>query len=321
MEYKDYYKILGVDRNATTDEIKKAYRKLARKYHPDANQGDNSAEQKFKEIGEAYEVLSDTAKRRKYNNLGSSYNNFRTHGGRENDFDWTNWFNQGGRQRPSQSNRQSVNDFFSTGGGTSDFFTKIFGEDAGQTGGFGRGFSAASAIKSKKKGKDYQTEVTLTLEEAYKGTTRLLKINRESLEVKFKPGIANGQSMKISGKGFPGKNGGKQGDLIINVLIQGHSAIERKDNDLYINLTIDLYKAVLGGTETVETFSKKIKVAIPPYSQPGKLLKISGQGMPVYGSKTKRGNLLIRIEVDLPKKLTVKEKNLFKELQKLNQNH
>lgn len=310
MEFKDYYKILGVDKNATLEEIKSQYRKLALQYHPDTNPGNKDAEEKFKEINEAYSVLSDPEKRKKYDSLQQSYSNFRQTGGRSEDFNWEDWF---ATRRSSAKKRASdvfsnLSDIFSRGGGVSDFFEKIFGEDF---------------ISSKKKqqsyaerGADIQTEVDLKLEEAFHGCKKILNVNNQKIEVNFKPGVADQQLLKISGKGMPGKGGAPNGDLIIKVNILPHKKLTRTGNDLYTELDIDLYLAILGGTTTIKTFNEIIKVTIPPETQPGKILKLKGQGMPIYNS-TGRGDLYIKLNVKLPKNLTPEEIELFKKLKEL----
>lgn len=309
MEFKDYYKVLGVDKKATEDEIKKAYRTLARKYHPDTNKTDKDAESRFKDISEAYEVLKDTEKRRKYDNLNNSYSNFRSTGGRNEDFNWQDWFAKSGQTgKQPRGEGRTVGDFFNTGGGISDFFERIFG------GGFAQqqGFKQPPA-----RGEDYTTEVELTLEEAFKGTSRTLQINGQKLEIKFKPGIADGQQLKISAKGLPGKHGGTAGDLLINVKIPQHKQVTRTGDDLRVDATIDLYKAIFGGTSKIKTFGGVLEFNIPPESQPGKLVSLRGQGMPKYANPAQRGDLFITLNVKLPTKLTDKEKELFEQLREL----
>lgn len=324
MDFKDYYKILGVEKNASQDEIKKAYRKLAQKYHPDKNQGDSNAEKKFKDIGEAYQVLSDPEKRNKYDNLGANWNRHRQSGGSSSDFNWQDWFNAGGAGRPGSGRRQTVGDFFSSGGGVSDFFERIFGGTSGfGSGGFagnaGANYTGSSNFKRTKKGEDYKTTVELSLEDAFNGTSKILNVNGQRIEIKFKPGIYDGHTQKISGKGLPGKNGGPNGDLIINTKIKEHPLYERKGNDLYLDTFIDLYTAILGGNAKVNTLGGTVKISIPKESQTGRVLKLKGLGMPDYNNSNKKGDLYIKLLVKIPTKLSEKEKELFEELQGLRQ--
>ncbi|HET8964211.1 MAG TPA: DnaJ domain-containing protein, partial [Chitinophagales bacterium] len=221
MEFKDYYKILGVSKTASTEEIKKAYRKLAVKYHPDKNQGNKAAEEKFKEANEANDVLSDPEKRKKYDELGENWKYYQSGGTPPNQ-----GF-RGGRQQYQYSG--AADDFDS--GNFSDFFESIFGN---RFGGKTRGPS---------KGEDYQANVTLSLEEAYWGTARLLEVNGEKLQMKFKPGTADGQTLRIRGKGGPAGKGGQRGDIYVNVHISSHPDFERKENDLYCDIPVDLYTA------------------------------------------------------------------------------
>ncbi len=319
MEFKDYYKILGVSKNASQDEIKKAYRKLAQQYHPDKNKGDENAEEKFKEISEAYEVLRDPEKRKKYDNLGSSYNNFRHRGGRNQEFNWQDWFAPGGTGRRTSGERfRSFGDVFGGRGSVSDFFEKIFG------GGFGGGideeeiFGGRGGASRSARGQDILTEVEISLEEAFKGTSRMLTIDgNEKMEIKFRPGIKDGHIMKISGKGQQGQGGGQRGDLKIKVKVKSHPRVERKGDDLYVEAVIDLFKAILGGTVNLNTFSGKMQLKIPPETQPGKTFKMSGQGMPNYNNPNKRGDLYVKIQIKIPENLSKEEKDMFQKLSEM----
>lgn len=312
MEYKDYYKILEVDKKATGDQIKKNFRKLAQKYHPDKNPNDKTAENKFKDINEAYEVLGDTDKRKKYDTLGSSYSNFRQSGGNSSDFNWNDWFSQNRQADPSgaysQNRRSNINDFFTNNDSGSDFFEKIFG--------FG-GNKRKTTTKQPVRGEDVNAKVEITLEEAFKGVAKPLNVNGKNIEVKFKPGIENNQSLKISSKGKPGKNGASAGDLIITVEIKPHKRVERKGNDLYTTIDIDLYKAVLGGNAKIVTFAGTINLNIPAETQQGKTLMLKGLGMPSYSDNAKKGDLYITLNILMPQQLSEREKELFTELQKI----
>ena len=311
MDFKDYYKILGVDRKASDAEIKKAYHKLAQKYHPDKNKSDASAEEKFKNISEAYQVLKDPEKRAKYDNLGSSFNNFRQSGGNSSDFNWQDWFNQknagGPRGGGFGRSGKTVGDIFDSGG-MSDFFEKIFGGFGG-----GKGFNPGAGFKKQaKKGEDYKTEVEISLEEAFKGTSRLLSVNGDKFDIKFKQGIKDGHVQKISGKGLPGKTGGPKGDLIIKVKVNEHPRVERNGDDLYVDINIDLFKALLGGTTMISTFAGKVKITIPPGSGQGKKLKLNGLGMPDYNDPAKKGALFIKLNIDMPDNLSDEEIEIIK---------
>jgi curved DNA-binding protein len=296
MDYKDYYQVLGVDKKATPEEIKKKYRELANKFHPDKNPGNKEAEAKFKEISEAHEVLKDPEKRRKYDNLGSNWERHRQTGGRPNDFNWNDW-----------SEQQGFSDRFG-GGKMSDFFENIFGS----------GFSQKKSYqKSPKKGEDYSLSVELTLEEAFKGATRILTVNGDRMEIKFKPGIADGQILKISGKGLPGKFGGQNGDLMINISIAQNKVYTRNVDDLNTEISIDLYKALLGGNVNLSTMGGTVKIKIPPETQQGKILKLKSLGMPKYGNAAEMGDLYVKINVILPANLTNEEKELIKQLKNI----
>jgi curved DNA-binding protein len=267
MDFKDYYKILGVSKTATADEIKSAFRKLATKYHPDKNKTDPKAEEKFKDINEAYQVLSDPDKRNKYDTLGSNWNAHRGSGGTGEDFNWEDYFNQGRGGQRRRTTQNPFGDMFGGGGGLSDFFEKIFG---------GGGFSQGKQTRnSSAKGQDMETTVELSLEEAFTGTSRKLLLNNNKIEVKFKKGIREGQTLRLSGMGAPSPNGGANGDLIIKVSIKQTEKIERKGDDLYVKVSIDFFTFLLGGTAKIKTFGGTIKVNIPKGSQNGKILKIS----------------------------------------------
>ena len=305
MEFKDYYKILGVEKGASQDEIKKSYRKLAQKYHPDMNQNNKESESKFKEISEAYEVLKNPERRAKYDNLGSQYNRHRNSGGQNSNFNWSDWFsNQQAGQRRSGNN---VEDFFGgSGGNVSDFFERIFGGGATQS---RRTTRRTNPIK----GKDYKTNVKLTFEEIYNGATKKLKINDEIININFKPGIKDGHELKLSGKGMPGKAGGPSGDLIIKVEQVNEKNMERKGNNLYVDKYIDLYSMILGDKINFKLFGNNINFNLKENTPSGKLLKFSNLGFKNYNTSGS-GNLYLKLIPKLPEKLNSKQKELFLKL-------
>ena len=303
MTYKDYYKVLGVPSTATQEEIKKAYRKLALKYHPDKTKGDKGAEDKFKDLNEANEVLSDPEKRKKYDQFGAEWKHYQEAGAQPGGFDWSKY--AGGQS--GQARRPGSEDFNSMFGeeGAGDIFELLFG----QRGGSRRGRRNAAL-----KGEDLNAEATLSLEEAYKGSTRLISLGGQTIRVTIKPGIADGQDLRIPGKGGPGMNGGPGGDLYLTIRITPHPDFDRKGNDLHRDLPVDLYTAVLGGKTHVKTLKGEVKVNIPKGTQTGTELRLKGLGMPVYGKKDEYGNLFVRVVVQIPQNLTDGEVDLFKKL-------
>ncbi|HMU42798.1 MAG TPA: J domain-containing protein [Ignavibacteriaceae bacterium] len=310
MEYKDYYKILGVDKSATQDEIKKAYRKLAMKHHPDRNAGNKSSEEKFKEITEANEVLSDPDKRKKYDTLGSNWNQYQHTGGQGFD-DFYTHFGGGGR-RPTGSGSTyefngNINDIFGgMGGGFSDFFESFFG---GRGGGFG------GRTQQQKTAVDVEAIMNVTLEEAFVGSEKTISVEGKKLKIKINPGTKDGQKLRLKGLGRSKTVDGTKGDLYLNIHILQHPFYEIKEDDLYYNLDIDLYTAVLGGSEKIITLDgKTISITIPEGTESEKTLRLKGLGQRNGGS---RGDLFVKIHVTIPKNLTKEEKELFKKLKSL----
>ncbi|GAB4494986.1 MAG: DnaJ C-terminal domain-containing protein [Anaerolineales bacterium] len=295
MEYKDYYQILGVNRSATEDEIKRAYRRLAKTYHPDHNPGDKRAEERFKEVNEAYQVLSDPQKRAHYDRVGSDYQNWRQTG-RGDNYNWDNWTTGGG------ATPQDFNDLF--GGSFSEFFNQIFGGMRGnpRSGSPFEGYTAAPQV--------YEQPLTLTLAEAYNGTTRTLSIENQRKEVRIPAGVRSGNKIRV-----PGALGDK-GELYLVIEVLPDPRFERKHNDLHTHVHVDLYTAVLGGEVTVPTLTGSIVLTIPPGTQPGQTFRIGGKGMPSPKNPQQRGDLLVQVEVTLPRSLNAKQRTLFEELAK-----
>lgn len=304
LEFKDYYKVLGVEKTATSDEIKKAYRKLAQKYHPDRNQNDKEAEEKFKEISEAYEVLKDEEKRLKYDNLGSRYSQHRQSGGVNSDFNWSDWYSGQGQANYGYNRGAGA---YGTGGSVSDFFDSIFGR--GRT-------SQQRARNIPTKGNDYKTNVTLTLDEAYNGTSKNLKINNERISINFKQGIRDGHEMKLTGKGMEGKYGGANGDLYIKVNVTTPQGVIRDGDNITLEKFVPLTTMVLGGEETIDIFGNKIIIKINEATSSGKKFKFSGMGFKNYTTSVK-GDLYVRLFPLLPTKLSAKQKKLYESLKSL----
>ncbi len=292
MAFIDYYKILGVDKNATESEIKKAYRKLARKYHPDLNPNDSVAEKKFKEINEANEVLSNAENRKKYDEYGK-------------DWQHAEEFEKAKQQQYYQQNRQQ----HTTGGFSesdySDFFESIFGSQRSQ----------GSRIRYK--GQDFNAELHLTLNDVYSTHKRTLTIDGKKIGLTIPAGVKNNQVIKIAGKGGKGINGGPNGDLYIRFIIADHPNFKRDRNDLYTTANISLYRAMLGGEVIVDAFDGKVKLNVKPETQTGTKVKLKGKGFPIYKKEGEFGDLYVTYNVKLPSKLSDKEKELFKELSKL----
>lgn len=310
MEYKDYYRILGVNKDASAEEIRRAYRSLARKYHPDVNPHDPAAEERFKEINEAYEVLSDPEKRRKYDQLGANWARFQQAGGDPNAFDWTQWFAQPGSGTYTRTYKIDLDDLFGEGGGSgfSDFFEAIFGSGARPR--TGRQYFRMD-------GRDLEEPVEISLEEAFHGTTRLIQVGGRRLEVRIPPGVDTGSRVRIAGAGEPGVNGGKPGDLYLVIQVREHPNIERRGDDLYLKQPVDLYTLILGGEVRVETFKGPVSLRIPPETPAGRTFRLRGRGMPLLKDPSRYGDLYVEVQPVIPQNLSAKEKELFQTLQDL----
>jgi curved DNA-binding protein len=304
MEYKDYYRILGVDRNASEKEIKRAYRQLARKHHPDVNPGDAHAEERFKEINEAHEVLSDPQKRRKYDELGIHYQQWQRAGGQPGDFDWGRWAGAPGAGRVHVE-YGDLSDLF--GGGFSEFFQSIFGGMGAAPGGRG----------APTRGSDYEQPVQITLEEAFSGTVRRLRTDNRTLEVKIPPGVRTGSRVRIAGEGGAGRGGAARGNLYLVVELLPHPRFELDGDDLRTQVPVDVYAAVLGGEVPVPTPKGQVILKIPPETQGGRVFRLRGQGMPRLGDPSTRGDLYVEVKIEVPQKLTEKEKDLYQQLSQL----
>ncbi len=326
MQYKDYYEILGVPREATDQEIKKAFRSQARKLHPDANPGNKQAEGQFKELNEAYEVLSDPEKRNLYNRFGSEWSHWQQAGGRPEDFDWTSWGRAapGGRgPSPQYGTPRDFEDLFGGGGtagaGTfSDFFQQLFG---GAVGGrrrspgvdtFFGGFDERAPSRSSV-GRDTEQPVQITLEEASTGAKRLLQKEQRRLEIQIPPGATTGTRVRLAGEGATGA-----GDLYLLVEVLPHARFERDGDDLRVKVPIDLYTAVLGGEINVPTLGgRAVLLRIPPETPSGAKFRLRGKGMPQLGRAEQRGDLYATVEVQIPQQLTEQERELFSQLRAL----
>ncbi len=299
---QDYYQMLGVNRNATEKEIRQAYRKLARKYHPDVNPNDKQAEKKFKEIQQAYEVIGDAEKRAKYDRYGEAWEHAEQRGA---GFDPS-----AARQGPGGIHYEygSPGDY-----DASDLFDRLFGN-------FGGGGRTSSARRARK-GQDLEHPVEVTLEEAFHGSQRVLQMQApdgkmKRIEVKLPPGVKDGSRIRVAGEGGPGAGGGAAGDLFLVVSVRPHSNFERKGDDLHTEVQVPLITAVLGGEVQVTTLKGRIALRIPPESQNGRTFRLGGQGMPKLGGSG-NGDLFAKMKVILPTSLSPREKELFEELSQL----
>jgi len=309
MEYKDYYKILGVERNASEADVKKAFRKLAMKFHPDRNPGNKSAEEKFKDINEAYEVLSDPQKRSRYDQLGESYASWQQTGGQGN-FNWQPWTT--GSMNGQRMDVGNLDDLF--GGGFSEFFTSIFGGMGGMGGMSGVGNTRtttrgrAQTRRNVPETRPMEQPVQITLLEAFQGTERMLQINDRRIQVKIPAGAKTGTKVRIAGVG-PNRE-----DIYLVVEVSPDHTFERKEDDLYTDTSVDLFTAVLGGEARVNTMQSSVVLTIPAGTQPGQTFRLNGQGMPRLRDPKTHGDLFVRAHVQLPRQLTPQQRELYEKL-------
>ena len=299
MDFVDYYKTLGIAKNASTDDIKKAYRKLARKFHPDVNPNDKEAHKKFQQINEANEVLSDADKRKKYDQYGENW--------KQAD-QYENARRQQSQRQPGGFGGGGFGDYtYSQGdeGGFSDFFESLFG-------GGGR-----RRTQTKYRGQDYNAELQIPLSEAYTTHKKTVTINGKNVRITIPAGIENGQMIRLKGYGSPGANGGPNGDLLITFVIANDTRFRREGNDLHKTEEIDLYTAILGGEKTIDTLSGKIKLKISPETQNGTKVRLKGKGFPLYKKEGEFGDMYITWNIKLPTNISEEQKELFKQLSKI----
>ena len=294
MDFLDYYKILGIDKTATSKDIKNAYRKMARKFHPDLNPNDKDAKKNFQQINEANEVLSDPEKRKKFDQYGKDWQH-------AEEFEKAKQY-----QEQSSGSRGARYSGAQSGGDFSEFFESMFGGAA--SGGRGR--------QVKYRGEDYSSEIHLNLTDAYKTHQQTINVNGKKIRITIPAGIENGQTIKIAGHGGSGINGGPNGDLYITFSIANHSIFKRLGNNLYATVNLNLYTAVLGGEITIDTLDGKVKLKVKPETQNGSKIKLKGKGFPVYKNDGQFGDLLVTWSLQIPSNLTEKQKELFTELSK-----
>ena len=304
MDYKDYYKILGVERNASEEDIRKAYRKLAMQYHPDRNPNDKQAEEHFKEINEAYQVLSDAQKRAHYDRLGSDYSQWQQRGAPGN-FNWGDYASgfPGGVHVEYSGD---IDDLFGGAGGFSDFFRTIFGREA-------QGAPAGTRTRSRQQQqpRGYQQELEITLQEAYEGTTRLLQTDGKQKQVRIPAGVRTGSKVRVPGVAPNGL------DLYLIIDVQDDPRFERRGNDLHTTATADVFTAILGGEAEVETLSGKLKLNVPAGTQPEQVFRLGGRGMPSVKNANEKGDLYVRLKVQVPKYLSPKQRELLEEASRI----
>jgi DnaJ-class molecular chaperone len=333
MEFKDYYSTLGVAKTATEKEIKQAYRKLARKHHPDVNPSDKSAERKFKEINEAYEVLGDPAKRKKYDELGSNWRMYEQAGaggpGQQGAPGGGGWNVNFGTGSPGGGFRTMTEDemreMFGDSDPFSDFFHTFFGgarRGAGTDERGGSGRTPGGGRARAPKGRDVEHELELGLEDAYHGVTRRLSITHDgqarTVDVRIPPGVGDGSRVRVGGEGERGAGGAQAGDLYLRIRQRPHPTFERKGRDLYVRVRVPLTTVVLGGEVDVMTLAgKPLRLKIPPSTQNGQVFRLKGHGMPAVGKPQEYGDLYATVEVELPRSLTPEQRSHFEALQKL----
>jgi len=318
MEFKDYYSTLGVAKTASEKEVKAAYRKLARKWHPDVNHGDKAAESKFKDINEAYEVLGDPDKRKKYDELGANWRMYEQAGAGAGSPFGGQWnVNTGGGQGGFRTmTEEEMSDLFGDSNPFSDFFTTFFGGGGGarvRTGG----------RAARRKGRDLEHELELSLEEAYNGATRRLSFKHDeqtrTVDVRIPAGVDDGSRVRVSGEGEQGSGGGGAGDLYLRIRLVPHPVFERKGRDLYVKVPLPAPTGVLGGQAEVQTISgKPARLKIPPLTQNGQVFRLKGYGMPAVGKADEKGDLYARVEAHLPTRLSTEERTHWEALAKLN---
>ena len=296
MEFIDYYKVLEIDRHATEEQIKKAYRKLARKYHPDLNPNDTEAKKKFQAINEANEVLSDSEKRKKYDQYGQNWEHDEA-------------FQNAAKTKSSQGFNSSGQQGFGGDDDFSDFFSSMFGGSSE--------FRSSGRNAQRYRGQDYQSELQLNLSDVVNPGKQTLNVNGKNIRITIPPGVENGQTIKIKGYGAPGMNGGPNGDLYLTFTVQNNTKFKREGADLHLRIDVDVYTAMLGGEITVETLSGKVKLLVKPETQNGTKVKLKGKGLPVYKQEGAFGDLYLTYNVVLPQNLNAREKELIKELSKL----
>jgi DnaJ-class molecular chaperone len=322
MDFKDYYATLGVAKTANAKELKQAFRKLARKYHPDVNPGDKSAEAKFKEINEAYEVVGDPEKRKKYDELGANWRMYEQAGaGAPQGGAWNVNFGggQGGGFRTMSE--EEMREMFGNADPFSDFFHTFFGGSMGSAGAEeSRG--RRSARPRARQGRDVEQEIALGLEDAFHGTTRRLSIKHDgharTVDVRIPPGVGDGSRVRLAGEGEIGAGGAPSGDLYLRIRLASHPRFEIKGKDLYTKVAIPLTTAVLGGEAEVQTLAGKLlRLKIPPGTQNAQVFRLKGHGMPAVGKPDEAGDLYATVEVELPRSLTAEQRTLFEALQKL----
>ena len=322
MEVKDYYQTLGVSKNASQEDIKKAFRKLARKYHPDVNPGDPTAEEHFKEINEAYEVLSDEDKRKKYDRFGAQWRQYERAGGQPEDFDWHQWASPGQSPGGSRTYRRTVNpeEFEEMFGGTpgrgfSDFFETLFGSQ--RTSG-SVGYERQNYSPRPRQGRDIEYPIQVTLREAYNGVTRSLQFDDGRLvEADIPPGVRTGSQVRLRGLAEPGAYGGDPGDLYLKVKVLADDRFHRESDDLKINLPVDLFTLLLGGVVIVPTMDKTVELTIPKETTNGKVFRLRGLGMPKLRNPNEHGDLYATVEAKLPDHLSDAEVELAKQWRNL----
>jgi curved DNA-binding protein len=319
MEFKDYYKTLGVAKTATEKEIKQAFRKLARKLHPDVNPGDKSAESRFKEVNEAYEVLGDPDKRKKYDELGANWRMYEQAGAQPGAGPFAGGFGgSGGRGGGFRTmTQEEMEDLFGDSNPFSDFFTTFFGG-----GGGGGGTVRGGGGVRQRAGRDIENEIDLSLEDAYNGTTQRLALthdgHRRTVDVRFPAGVVTGSRVRVSGEGEQGVGGGQAGHLYLRVRLKPHPVFELKERDLHVRVAVPVATAVLGGEADVQTLSgKPARLRIPPLTQNGQVFRLKGYGMPAVGKPDEKADLYARVEVQLPAQLSAEEKEHYEALRRL----